>query len=339
MIVVYEFIPQVISRFVEADYDDSFREPPSKNNASWSLHRLNAWVSLAHLLQALVVLILIFVHFDKLPTNVPYVSHSLELRYTHYALWLHGSDEECADARGGQILKSMPDIMPHRYYDFGNVSLVQYQKPGAKLSPPWMMFAFFVLSFLFQRWNGRRMEEDPERPRLCTYLEYSVSSSLMIMVMAMNTGIYEVYTLTSFFALFFGMNIMGVCAELLCYCAEHAPHIHHVGAHTWLWPHFAGWVLFLFAWVPCIISFVKVHQCSNRHAPWFVVLMVVLESLCFFAFGFVQMWTLFARSGTLTSAERARVLYYFDAWTIGLSLVAKTLLAWLLLAPMLAVDV
>ena len=76
------------------------------------------------------------------------------------------------------------------------------------------------------------------------------------------------------------------------------------------------------------------------------MLMVILQSICFFLFGFVQLWCLWARSslagvngGGAVKLERQRILYIFDAWSIGLSLFAKTLLAWLLLAPMLAVDV
>jgi hypothetical protein len=334
-------------------YEDTEYLQEKEGCGRWSLYTLNKRVAYIHLTQALVVLILIFVHFDKLPKDIAYVSGSLELKQTTYVLavvqpnsTLQASLEQntCEEVRGLNAAavwhKEIPDIMPHKFYDFGGVSYVAYQKTGARLSPPWMMFAFFVLSFLFQIANGWLLNEDPDRPRLNSYFEYSVSSSLMIMVMGMNTGIFELYTLTSLFGLFFGMNMFGACAEWLCYVAEKAPYIPHIGPYTWVWPHVAGWILFMFAWIPCVRSFTTVSQCSDRHAPWFVVAMVVLESLSFFAFGLVQAWTLFARARLLIEGrhERNRVLYIGDACAIGLSVIAKTLLAWLLLAPMLSTS-
>ena len=369
--------------------NNSNREAVLKmNESAWPLYVWNQRVAFAHLVQALIVFILIFVHFDKLPHNLPYISESLELRFTQYVfvvvkddglLQQSLADNHCANdillassshnnqpndnnnnnnslliGGGGGGVKAMPDIMPHRYYDFGNVSAVPYQLGGVHVSPPWMMFTFFLLSFVFQKWNGYYLDNNPDRPRIWTYLEYSISSSLMIVVFGLNTGIYEYYTLTSFFALFFGMNLLGFCAEIMCYILEHQYNSNNMGAgseeqqsiYVWVWPHMGAWILFFFAWIPCVKTFWRVHDCSDRHAPWFVMLMVILQSICFFLFGFVQLWCLWARSslagvngGGAVKLERQRILYIFDAWSIGLSLFAKTLLAWLLLAPMLAVDV
>jgi hypothetical protein len=37
----------------------------------------------------------------------------------------------------------------------------------------------------------------------------------MIIVMALNTGIVEIYSITSLAGLFFGMNILGACTEII----------------------------------------------------------------------------------------------------------------------------
>jgi hypothetical protein len=342
----------------------------------WPLCPLNRLAAGLHLLQALVVLIMIFVHFDKVEKDVPYLSNSLELHDTNYVFVVRkpGTNEsrdglrrgmeanECEDVRSSASrlvwYRDMPDIVPHSFYNFEDVSVVRYNKGGLRLSPAWMMFAFFVLSFGFQGLNGWLLREDPDRPRVWSYVEYAFSSSLMIVVMGLNTGLYEVYTLTSLFGLFFGMNFFGVCAELLCCSAEAlagrpSGTSDYIGPYTWVWAHLAGWVLFLFAWIPCLVSFSSVHTCSDRNAPWFIVGVTVMESLCFWAFGLVQVWCLWMRSqcmlvdggggggawGSLEGPVRSRVLFVYDAWTIGLSLVAKTFLAWMLLAPRLAVSV
>ena len=62
---------------------------------------------------------------------------------------------------------------------------------------------------------------------------------------------------------------------------------------------------------------------------------VALESVCFFLFGLLQVAALMEKAGQLPQAE---VLFKYDCLHALLSLVAKTLLGWLLMGPAASVS-
>ena len=191
--------------------------------------------------------------------------------------------------------------------------------------------------------------------------------------------------ITGLFGLFFGVNMLGACAELLVYAAEKykqtggtttKPFLMHDENNLWTIAHFASWILFFFAMGPVLDHYSVFYTCSERKVPDYMHAIVVIEVLAFLAFGKVQLWGLLKRmellydggkldmvlggyvkfleyvgyglgylpgkatgyilNDPITDAES--IIYYMDLWMISLSLVAKTCLAWLLLAPALAVK-
>jgi hypothetical protein len=300
-----------------------------------------------------------------------FVSPKVSLSWTNHALVLADSSEnQCNDVTnsfefqatrpGRQTLllqqlpselsrfitpaKQYPDLMD--LYDFTGKHLVRYNKPGASIQTTWAMFAFFVISLLFQSAHHCILMNYPTCPRVMHYIEYSISSSLMIMVMAVNVGITELFAVTGMCAIFFGMNMMGACAEIMSHYAgliEKESRDPFTRIIMWLL-HFAGWILFFFAMIPIWIQFHIAVTCSDGGSPAYAVAAIVIESLCFVSFGVLQLVSLIQKLkchdgvNAAAAAIGAEHLFAFDCAHAVLSLVAKTFLAWLLMGPAASVK-
>lgn len=311
---------------------------------TFSLRRINNVAVVLHLINAIIVFALCVTTFGDKPENIVYVSGKMQLTYTNYAVIDINQMNTCQDVKDySSVYKDLTekrqvnttiiaDIMPHHLYDFSNKTFIKYDVPTFHVYTYYLIGAFFLLSFVFQAFNGVFIGFEGFFPRIMHYLEYSISSSLMVIVLAVNTGILELYTVVAFFGLFFGMNILGACAELLSWVAT----AYKIQSLRWAWllPHVSAWFLFLLAYVPIIISYEKNRQCSEA-VPAFLTAAIYLEFIFFNAFGIAQSYLLFWRS---TDRFPQRVDYWIDLSSILLSIVAKTFLAWVLLGPVLSVS-
>jgi hypothetical protein len=311
---------------------------PSKAPRTVKLSAYNWAAVCLHLLNAVVLFALSGTTLSGKPENVVFVSGKLGLSYTNYAVVRASGDRDtCADVldspgyakvlRGEAVV--LGDIMPHHLYDFTNKTVVRYDRPGASLHTHYAMAAFFALSCAFQAANGYFLGFEGSFPRVLHYLEYSVSSSIMVVVLAANVGILEVVTLVALFGLFFGMNLLGACAEVLSWAsAEYdLPRLRL----WWVLPHAAAWVLYLLAYVPIIVQYERGRECSVA-VPGYLTAAIYLELLFFTLFGAAQTWLLCWR----TVQPKADVAYWTDLTSITLSVVAKTFLAWVLVGPVLS---
>jgi len=320
----------------------------------WPLYRWNWWTALLHGIQCAVVIGITAGRLAYIMPDVPYVSGTQALRVTNHAMIrIDANRTQCDDVRNSPMYKqpfkhAFPSDLMHKgqLYDFTNTFVVEYNTPGVHINTGAVVCVYFFLACVFQIWNGEVLNHSPETPRVITYLEYSLSSSLMMVLLGVNVGILELYQLMGLFGLFFGMNMLGACAELLCYSVEHNhSNLDVLGISMydiWLIPHIAGWGLFLIAYVPVFVKFCFSWHCSEPLVPWFLITAVILEFLCFVAFGCVQFWGMCCRIHAAVENHEKEVtdaMRWMDAWNIGLSFFAKTSLAWLLLGPALAVDV
>jgi len=179
---------------------------------------------------------------------------------------------------------------------------------------------------------------------LWRFAEYSVSASVMLLAIAVEAGVRDVYTLACQFVLTWVTQVLGVLAE--CMQTERTP----LG---WLLPHLTAWVTCLAAYSPILDCFRLNASQPENSIPEFVTVIVFLELLLFTCFGFVQMVAL-ARKTSLIQHRGAsktpyRSLGYADrdselaavdrdsdlCYTV-LSLAAKSLLGWIVLGPLLA---
>ena len=239
------------------------------------------------------------------------------------------------------IVKGLGDSI---LLDLRNTSIVGFNNYNSNINIPSMIMLFFLLSWAFQIYNGAYLEASPSGPHHIQYIEYSFSSSLTIVIMALNTGIVDLFTILSILTLFFGMNVFGVVAECMMHLAETwGPKARRLVlidpitfANAWTIPHFCGWVLFFFAWTPIVVKYHKIQGCSENHngsgVPWFIAMAVIVESFLYFLFGILQLYVLIGRTRDLGKSPAAWKRY-LDVGTILLSLLAKTFLAWALLGP------
>jgi hypothetical protein len=211
----------------------------------------------------------------------------------------------------------------------------------------YLIFAFFALSSLFQ--GVEALAGDYRGPRILRFIEYAFSASVMILAMAVQVGLTDIYLLTCMFILMFTTNLLGLIAEVLCFVVENN-RVPFLSIWFWLVPHGLGWLTYFVAYAPLIDAYIVSTRCSDRSPPGFVNVIIFLEFALFSSFGFVQLYALLRRSflfayqhqqgyyfavppGFVSPAEH--ITHQADLAYIGLSFVAKTLLAWLVLAPTL----
>lgn len=206
-----------------------------------------------------------------------------------------------------------------------------------------LIVCFFFLSAMFQSaavsldWRWLR------------FVEYSFSASIMLVCIALEAGVRDLYTLRCMGVLMWITQLLGLMAEFISHLSLR---VREGIEWHWVFPHTAAWVTCLAAYAPAIDAFIE----NQDKAPDFVRWMVYLELLLFMSFGAVQLYGL-ARKSMMES-----VIVYVECHTHGhfvegadaagldsidktceyayttLSFVAKTLLAWIVLSPILAAS-
>ena len=351
--------------------------------------KLNTLAVVIHLSNAVAIAILHVTHFTRIPKEYVFVSPVSHLQWTNHALVrVDASQSTCIDVETSPHFKatipSSPALSMHLYperkpypnfmehlFDFSNTAIIQYNIPGNELHLNIMIMCFSLLSSVFQGCHMWLLTKHNSMPRFLHYVEYALSSPLMVIVMAVNVGLRELFIITSLGALFFGMNILGMCAEAM---AHYAGHIERDSLYTYSKIcksiHIAGWVLFLFAMCPIWMQFGQALKCSeNRGTPDYAYAAIVVESILFFAFGILQAASMFEKFQYVIKQRTNRVislyqffiyddksenktsdgtqnampiepdvLFKYDCLHAILSLTAKTMLTWLLLGPALSVD-
>jgi hypothetical protein len=295
-----------------------------------SVGRLNFAAALLHAAQAVIVLVIVCWQDDKPLTS-------------DMAAWGGG-------ARPGHFtLERIARVWS------ANGTIGAVTVPSGVIDVRVLMIVFFALSAMFQGTASAFMEGRSGNLR---YLEYSLTSALMILAIAVEAGIRDVYALVCMFVLLWVTQLTGIVAELYSHDSR-AP-------WGWLPPHLVGWVTFVAAYAPILDSFLLCNSHSERQAPGFVRALVLVEFLLFACFGIVQGYCLAAKAWLPLAAGYGSVgppspmsMIISDAEGgvggpvpdstdpaeaidldgegafIVLSLAAKTSLAWIILAPAL----
>jgi hypothetical protein len=143
------------------------------------------------------------------------------------------------------------------------------------------------------------------------WYEYSVSASLMIVVIAMLAGVWDLGTLTALFGLIAVMNLAGLLMEQRNESTDDV---------DWT-PYWVGTLAGLVPWVVIAITFVGTVTSSGGEFPEFVIY-IYLSIFVFF--------NLFALNMALQYLEVSRWKDYLfgEKGYVLLSLVAKSALAW-----------
>ena len=168
-------------------------------------------------------------------------------------------------------------------------------------------FHFLIATVLYERYvKHLKKHINPYR-----WYEYSISASLMIVIIAMLTAIYDVGTLIAIFTLTAVMNLMGLMMEL-----------HNQTTEKTNWTSYViGCIAGIVPWIVIFTSLIGGVIASEGRVPDFVIWIFVSIAIFFNCFA-INMFLQYKQIG------KWRVYLYGEKVYIILSLVAKSLLAW-----------
>ena len=146
------------------------------------------------------------------------------------------------------------------------------------------------------------------------WIEYALSSSVMIVLISYLFGIWDIATLTVIFIVNASMNLFGLVMEQLNSGKE------KVNWGPFIWGSIAG----LAPWIAIIFYMTGATAEATAQTPWFVWAIVGTYFVAFNSFP-INMILQYLRKGKWAN------YLYGERGYIVLSLVAKTVLAWLVL--------
>lgn len=163
--------------------------------------------------------------------------------------------------------------------------------------------AHFLVASVLYEWYKRKLKKHINPAR---WIEYSFSASLMIIIIAMLTTVYDVGTLIAIFTLTAVMNLMGLMMEL-----------HNQTTEKTNWTSY--WIGCIAGFVPWIVIFIPLI--TAEQVPDFVIAIFITIAVFFNLFA-INMYLQYKRVG------KWRDYFYGERMYIVLSLVAKSALAW-----------
>lgn len=240
---------------------------------------------------------------------------------------------------------------------------------GYEIDTRVLIIVFHLLSAAFQFALGYSDNYNSQLDRgvanYSHFVEYSISASVLLLAMATQAMITDVFLLTSIAANCTGCMIMGLLAEILfeyeavfsvdyrtssdfSALEDKAPSTEpseepkhndinsSLSIHAYWVAHLTGWLLISIAMISANSNLISMTVCAGDDAkriPWFVQCLVSGEILCFMCFGLVQTSS-FIRRNTAEGItdERARnktksdIVYTAEFLYILLSATAKLFL-------------
>ncbi len=198
----------------------------------------------------------------------------------------------------------------------GTFSLEQNLQPAGDIpfGPAVALFllmsavAHFLLGTVLYEWYVKNLKRNMNPAR---WIEYALSSSLMIVLIGMLVGIYDVSTLILMFGLNAMMNLFGLMMEL-----------HNQTTPKTDWTAFIfGCIAGIIPWIVIALYIAGAAQSVNTEIPGFVYAILITLFIFFNIFA-LNMWLQYRGIGPWKHylfGERAYII---------LSLVAKSALAW-----------
>jgi len=168
--------------------------------------------------------------------------------------------------------------------------------------------AHFTLATVGYEWYVSKLKKHMNPAR---WYEYSVSASIMIIIIAMLTGIHDIGVLVALFALTGVMNLCGLLMEVHNQTTNHT---------NWL-SYLVGCIAGIVPWIVIGIAFFGAFVASNGEMPDFVVAIYITLAVFFNLFA-INMALQYKKVG------KWKDYLYGERMYIVLSLVAKSALAW-----------
>jgi hypothetical protein len=178
--------------------------------------------------------------------------------------------------------------------------------------------AFFHFLVASPQFFGRYSAGLAQQRNYFRWVEYSMSSSVMIVLIALITGVSDVAAIVAIFGANAAMILFGWLQE-----KYETP-----GNGGWL-PFIFGCIAGIVPWLALIFYVLSIGGPADTSAPAFVYGIVISIFLFFNSFALVQ-WLQYKKAGKWSDYLRGERTY------ITLSLVAKSALAWQIFASTLA---
>lgn len=210
------------------------------------------------------------------------------------------------------------------------------------LSLHWLIVSFHALSFVFQGltltpfYNYKSYVDEGRNP--LRFFEYSISASIMLICIALVNGVRDQNELIMIGVLCGITQLLGYMAEYLHYVREKVSDKDEVKKHLrymTLWAHGLGWVSVVVSYAILSRYFVLsvLHNESGVDVPSFVWAIVIVIAALYMSFGVVQG----VQINLCGCCKNVRDEHIESAYT-GLSLVAKTILGWVIYGEVLAMS-
>jgi len=247
-----------------------------EKNKAKKLRRFNIIMGSVHLLQATIMLIIL--------------NYSLKI----------------------PIITRFFDVAPDGDFTFATKILVDI--PIAVVGPLFLLVAAFFHLYVASPMYYRRYEANIKKGiNPMRWLEYSISSSLMITVLLMMGGLNELPSVVFVFTLNFLMNIWGLEME----------RYNQLTKKTSWFPFNIGIIAGIVPWIIGGIYFWASTSNIADSIPWYAKLGFLLTFLLFNTFA-VNMWLQYKKIG------KWKDYAYGERAYVWLSLIAKSLLAWII---------
>jgi hypothetical protein len=177
--------------------------------------------------------------------------------------------------------------------------------------------AFFHFLVASPQFFARYSEGIEKQHNYFRWVEYSISSSVMIVLIALITGVSDVAALIGLFGVNASMILFGWLQEKY----------ENPGNGGWL-PYIFGCIAGIVPWLAILFYNLSIGGPADTSAPAFVYAIVISIFIFFNSFALVQ-WLQYKKAGKWSDYIRGEKTY------ITLSLVAKSALAWQIFASTL----
>lgn len=201
---------------------------------------------------------------------------------------------------------------------------------NSETEPLIIISIFYLLSFLFQFHTSNYWPFCKPYYKInneIRFIEYSISASLMLITIAFQIGITDIYLLTNMFFNCFSCMIFGLLSQILMYDQKNTI----IGIPLYIITHLCGWLTLCISYYPIIDVFYSSIDCSNtgnKSIPEFVKIIIILQALLFTSFGFIQIFDFIFKK---LKYNKNLVNMIVDFMYILLSLVTKSLLGWIII--------
>jgi len=211
---------------------------------------------------------------------------------------------------------SLPVTRSYPFFDTNTMAIAPASETLFEVQIAPLIALFLLISaaahlFIGSVLNERYVKNLKKGMNPYRWYEYSVSASLMIVLIAMLTTIYDFGTLLALFALTAVMNLMGLMMEL-----------HNQTTKKMNWTSYIiGCMAGIVPWIVIFVSLIGGTSTEGGSVPEFVIAIFVTIAIFFNLFA-INMFLQYKKIGKWRDYPYGEKVY------IILSLVAKSALAW-----------